>query len=70
MKSIFVRLAFISLFLGVAQVLSLSAVLAHTGEDASTGHVIVEIGRWVLGVAGVLAAIILVAWIRTRLGPR
>ncbi len=70
MKYLAVRLALVLALIGAAQMLSLSTVLAHTGEDASSGHVIVEFGRWGLGVAGVLAAIIVVAWIRTKLGPR
>ena len=68
MISIYVRLALILSLISVAQMLSFGTALAHTGEDAGMGHVAVEFGRWGLGVAGLLAAIVLVFWIRAKLG--
>ena len=68
--SISIRLALILSLISVAEVLSSGMALAHTGDDAGMGHVVVEFGRWGLGAAGVLAVILLVFWIRTKVGPQ
>jgi hypothetical protein len=44
-----------------------TVAVAHTGEDASTGHILVEFGQWGFGVTGVSAAVLFVFWIRARL---
>ncbi len=70
MRSISIRLVVILSLIGVAQMLSFGTALAHTGEEAGTGHVIVEFGRWGLGVGGVLMATVLAFWIRAKVWPR
>lgn len=47
-----------------------SPVAGHSGEGVSLEHVIVEIGSWALAVAGVIAAIVAVFWVRARLSRR
>jgi len=64
------RLGGISAALGAALLLSTGTALAHTGEDASSSHVMVEFGLWALGVGAVLAAVVLVFWLRSRLRRR
>ncbi len=70
MKSISLRLALILSLITAAQILSFRTALAHTGEDASAGHMIVEFGLWGFGVAGVLMTIVGVFWIRNKVRPR
>ena len=62
--------------LRVAQALSLvaavlcatpRAALAHTGEGANAGHVIVEMGTWGLGIVATLAIVVVIFWVRARL---
>lgn len=43
---------------------------AHTGEDVSLTHVIVEVARWSIGVAAVLALVVVLLWLRVRLRGR
>jgi hypothetical protein len=50
-------------------VLLAASVTAHTGEGVSLEHVIIEVGTYALAVAGVIAAIVLVFWIRARRHP-
>ena len=66
MQAIWSRLTLaLSLFLG-AQMIAARSALAHTGEDASTDHMIVEFGMCGLGLAAALGVIILVFWIRNK----
>ena len=43
-----------------------SPVAAHSGEDVSLEHVVVEVGTWALGIIAVIAAIVAVFWVRAR----
>ena len=44
-----------------------SAALAHAGEGASTGHVIIEMGTWGLSIVTTLAIVVAIFWVRARL---
>lgn len=70
MKSVFVRSSVALAILVFLQTLFASTALAHTGEDATTGHVLVEFGRWALGVTAVLAAIVAAFWLRNKVWKR
>ena len=70
MKSVFVRLSVALALLVLVQILTANPALAHTGEDASTGHVLVEFGRWALGVTAVVAAILGAFWLRNNVWRR
>lgn len=60
------RLLLILITVVVLTASSPTAALAHTGEDASTGHIIVEFGQWGFGVAAAIAAVLFVFWVRSR----
>lgn len=64
----FVSVRTLSVLIGVAilAIVLISPAAAHTGEDVSLEHVIVEIGTWALAVIGVIAAVVAVFWIRAR----
>jgi len=66
MKSLSMRLAVLVAVVFAAQILSHSAALAHTGDDAAAGHIIIEFGQWAFGAAAVIALIVLVFWIRAK----
>ena len=40
---------------------------AHTDEDVPFSHVLLEVGRWSIGVAAVLALLVALLWLRVRL---
>lgn len=44
--------------------------LAHSGEGISPEHVITEVAIWTLAVAGVVAAIVAIFWLRARASRR
>ncbi len=46
--------------------LSPAAALAHTGEGASTMHILTEVGLWGLGVAATLGLVTAIFWIRAN----
>ena len=66
MKTLSARLALILGVVVSAQMLSYSAALAHTGDDAAAGHIVVEFGQWAVGAAAVLGLVVLVFWIRAK----
>ena len=47
------------------QVALARVAMAHTGEDANTKHMVLEFGLWGLGVAGGLALVVAVFWVRS-----
>lgn len=47
--------------------ISAGTALAHTGEDADAGHVVVEFGLWALGATAVIVLAGLVFWIRAQI---
>lgn len=63
-------LALTLLLAAAAMLLESDAALAHTGENASVTHVIIEVGRWSFGVAAVLALLVGLFWIRASLRRR
>lgn len=42
------------------------SALAHTGADVPWPHVLLEVGEWTLGAAGVLAVLVALLWLRAR----
>jgi len=66
MKALSTRLTLILAAVSAAQMLSYSAALAHTGDDAAAGHIVVEFGQWAVGAAAVLGLVVLVFWIRAK----
>lgn len=66
MKSLALRSTVIFL-LAAVQLLTVEPALAHTGEDASAWHTVVEFGQWALYFAGAVTAILAVFWLRARM---
>lgn len=50
----------------LALVAGTGPALAHTGEDASLEHIIVEVARWTVGIAAVLGVLVAGFWLRAR----
>jgi hypothetical protein len=67
MKTRLLRLAAVLGAVSAWFTVSTGTVFAHTGEDASSSHIIEEFGLWALGVVAALAVLVLVFWIRARL---
>lgn len=44
--------------------LSPEVALAHTGDGATAGHILVEVGRWGIGVIASLAVVTAIFWLR------
>ena len=70
MRSLWVRFGLLlSMFL-LLQLGTLGTIAAHTGEDANTGHIVVEFGIWAVAVLGALVAIVALFWVRSLLRRR
>ena len=66
MMLVSLRLGVMLLLFSVAQALAIGPAAAHTGNEASTGHIVVEFGQWGFAVTGVVAAVLFVFWVRAR----
>jgi len=57
-----------SLMLAVALLVARTGIAtAHTGDDATFKHVLIEFTLWGLGFGGALALLVAVFWVRARL---
>lgn len=66
MKRLPVRMSVVLASVLLLLLVSVQTAAAHSGEGVSFEHVIVEIGTWTLAVAGVIAVVIGVFWVRAR----
>ena len=60
----------VAMLVGTLMIVLAGVASAHTGEGVSMEHVLIEIGTWVAIVAGVIAAIMSIFWVRARVSRR
>ena len=60
------RLGITLLLIATTLAFAVEPAAAHTGNEASTGHIVVEFGQWGFGVTGVIAAVLFAFWVRAR----
>lgn len=51
---------------GALALMQLDVAVAHTGDDATFKHVVIEFALWGAGLAVVLALLVAIFWVRAK----